>query len=75
MIYKKEMDHKQMDCMKFKRVGWGKKSVTVKSNKGFNLRISNFYPERIYNDLIDFASKYGIPISKKKDYLLLEKRK
>ncbi|WP_143833683.1 hypothetical protein [Oceanobacillus senegalensis] len=64
-IYKKKVDHQQIDRMTVKRVGWGKKrSVTVKSKKGFNLRISNFYPEKTHNDLMDFASEYGIPVSK-----------
>ncbi|WP_147294817.1 hypothetical protein [Oceanobacillus chungangensis] len=49
--------------MKFKRVGWAKKSVIVQINKGFNFRIANFHPEQIYNGLIDFAAKYEIPIS------------
>ncbi len=72
-VYNKEVDHKQIDSMKFKRIGWGKKCVIVKNNNGFNFRISNFYPEKIYNDLIGFANEYSIPISKTKDYLILEK--
>lgn len=72
-IYKKQVHHNQIDSMKFKRVGWAKKSVTVKSNKGLNLRISNFYPKGVYNDLIAYAEKYSIPINKTKDYLILEK--
>ena len=71
--YKKEVNHKQIDSMKFKRIGWGKKCAIVKNNKGFNFRISNFYSAEIYNDLVNFAKEYNIPLSKTKDYLILEK--
>lgn len=41
----------------------------------FKFRITNFNPEKIYGDLIDFANKYEIAVSKTKDYLILEKLK
>ncbi|SFL53965.1 hypothetical protein SAMN04487943_102127 [Gracilibacillus orientalis] len=72
-IYKREIPHSQILAMKFKRAGWGKKFVIVKNKKAFNFRIIEFYPKSIYIDLIDFANKYGIPISKTKDYLILER--
>ncbi|MCP3032863.1 hypothetical protein LF817_16170 [Halobacillus sp. A1] len=72
-VYKKQVNHSQIESMKFKRIGWGKKRVIVKNNHGFNFRISNFYPEEIYKDLMDFANEYNVPISKTKDYLILEK--
>ena len=72
-VYKKEVNYKQIDSIKFKRIGWGKKCAIVKNNKGFNFRISNFYPAEIYNDLIEFADEQNIPISKTKDYLNLER--
>lgn len=74
-VYEKDVHHKQIDSIKFKRVGWGEKRAIVKNYKGFNFHISKFYPEEIYNDLIDFASQYNIPISKTKDYQILEKMK
>lgn len=74
-VYKKEINHKQIDRMKFKRISWTKKCAIVKNNKGFNFRITNFYSVEIYNDLVDFAKEYNIPISKTKDYLILEKLK
>ncbi|WP_090871377.1 hypothetical protein [Oceanobacillus limi] len=61
--------------MTFKRAGWGKKCVIIKNHKGFHFRIINFKPEHIYNDLMDFAQNYEIPVSKTKDYLILEKLK
>ncbi|WP_157052462.1 hypothetical protein [Ornithinibacillus contaminans] len=72
-IYKKEVHYSHIVRMKFKRVGWGKKLVIVKNIKGFNFRISNFYPGSVYQDLHSFAEVHNIPISKTKDYLLLEK--
>lgn len=73
LVYEKEVDPKRIDSMIFKRIGWGKKCVIVKNNIGFNFRISNFDPEIIYNDLLAFANAYSIPITKTKDYLILEK--
>ncbi|WP_186580360.1 hypothetical protein [Aquibacillus kalidii] len=73
LIYRKEICPNQIVGMKFKRVGWSKKCVVVQTSKGFNLRIVNFYPEKIYDDLIDYANEYDISILKTKDYLILEK--
>ena len=67
-VYKKDVNHRQIANIKFKRIGWGKKCAIVKNKKGFNFRITNFYPAEIYNDLIDFANEYNIPISRTKDY-------
>lgn len=74
-IYKRKINHNQIKGMKFKRTGWGKKCAIVQSHKGFNFRITHFKQEIIYNDLIDFANDYEIPIFKTKDYLILEKLK
>ncbi|WP_112180453.1 hypothetical protein [Paraliobacillus zengyii] len=73
IVYKRNVDHKQIDSMKFKRSGWGKRCVIVKNHKGFNFKIFNFYPIKVYSDLIDFANAYSIPITKTKDYVTLEK--
>lgn len=72
-IYKKVVHHSQIKRMKFTRIGWAKKCVKIKNAKGFNFKIANFNPNHIYKDLIDFATMYNIPISKSKDYLILEK--
>ena len=72
-VYRKEVLPSQIVEMKFKRVGWGRKCVVVQTNKGLNLRIVNFYPEKIYIDLIDYAKQYDISLSKTRDYLILEK--
>ncbi|WP_117170121.1 hypothetical protein [Paraliobacillus sediminis] len=69
------VEPKHIDSVKFKRIGWGKKCVIVKNNTGLNFRISNFDPEIIYNDLLAFANAYSIPITKTKDYLILERLK
>lgn len=74
-IYKKEVHYNQIIRMKFKRTGWAKKCVNVQNKMGFNFRITNFNSENIYHDLIDFADKHKIPVSKTKDYLILEKLK
>jgi len=72
-IYKRVVYPNQIIQMKFKRVGWATKGVVIQVNKGFNIRVVNFVPNNVYINLINFANKYGIPISKTRDYLILEK--
>lgn len=73
LIYKRKINHKQITALKFKRVGWTKKCVVVKSRKGISFRVIDFNPKTVFNDLINFANDYSIPISKTKDYTILEK--
>ena len=72
-IYKKVIYPNQIIQMKFKRIGWNTKGVIIQVKKGFNIRVVNFSPNNVFIDLIDFANKNGISISKTKDYLILEK--
>lgn len=72
-IYSRTVSSQDINEMKFTRVGWSRKCVVVKNRKGFNFKLSNFSPETLYNELIVFANKYDIPISKSKDYKRLEK--
>lgn len=74
-VYKKIVNYEQIDSIKFKRTDFGEKCAIVKHNRGLNFRIFKFYPDKIYDDLIDFADEFNIPISKTKDYLILEKSK
>lgn len=71
-IYKKVIYSNQIIQMKFKRVGWKTKGVIIEVRKGFNIRVVNFVPTEVFVELIDFANKYGITISKTRDYLILE---
>lgn len=72
-IYSRTVSSQDINEMKFTRVGWSRKCVVVKNRKGFNFKLSNFSPETLHNELIVFANKYDIPISKSKDYKRLEK--
>ncbi|MHA6261385.1 hypothetical protein ACXYMX_16095 [Sporosarcina sp. CAU 1771] len=72
-IYAKEINHEEIDGLKLTRVGWKKKCAVVQNRKGLNFRILAFNPESIFNDLIAFATDYKIPITKTKDYIILEK--
>ena len=74
-VYKKEVSHSEVEHIQFKRVGWSKKCAIIKNNKSFNLRIVNFYPTKIYDDLIDFAEKNRIPMHKTEEYQILERMK
>ncbi|MCZ2260923.1 hypothetical protein [Sporosarcina sp. G11-34] len=72
-LYNRTVSSEQISNMKFKRVGWARKCVVIKNKKAFNFRITNFSPDSLYKDLIDFANKYDVPIFKTKDYTILEK--
>jgi len=72
-LYKKVVHYQQIKRLKFKRIGWAQKCVMIKNEKGFPIKLANFNPNNIYQDLIDFAAVYDIPITKTKDYLILEK--
>lgn len=72
-LYKKEVSYDQIRAMKFKRIGWAKKSVVIHTERGLHLRIHHFTPDSIYNELLDFAELHHIPTEKTKDYLILEK--
>ncbi|MGE7764196.1 hypothetical protein [Peribacillus sp. NPDC096540] len=72
-IYKKVVYPKQIVQMKFKRVGWATKGVIIQVNKGLNIRIFGFAPDKVLIDLIMFANENDISIFKTKDYLVLEK--
>ncbi len=72
-LYRKVVYTHQITKMKFKRVGWATKAAIIQVEKGLNIRVVNFVPNNVFVDLIDFANKYDISISKTKDYLILEK--
>lgn len=72
-IYKKVLYPKQIIQMKFKRIGWNNKGVIIHVKKGVNIRVVNFSSNSVFIDLINFANKNNISISKTKDYLILEK--
>jgi hypothetical protein len=72
-IYKKVLFPNQINQIKFIRIGWATKCAVIQVKKGFNVRITNFTPSNVFNDLIDFANNHCISISKTKDYLILEK--
>lgn len=72
-LYKKVVHHRQIKGLKFKRIGWAQKCVMIKNEKGFPIKLANFNPNNIYQNLIDFATVYDIPISKTKDYMILER--
>ena len=61
--------------MKFTRIGWAKKAVKIKVNKGVNVRLAVLEPPKAYDHLIEFAKKHDITIVKTKDYLILERMK
>ncbi|MCD5324350.1 MULTISPECIES: hypothetical protein [Pontibacillus] len=72
-IYKREQTADQISHITLKRVGWTTKGAVVQIKKGMNLRISRFAPENVFEDLVGFADRNGIAVSKTKDYEVLEK--
>jgi hypothetical protein len=71
-IYNKVIYPNQIIQIKFKRIGWATKAAIIHVNKGINIRVFNFSPKNVFIDLLDFANKNGISITKTKDYLILE---
>jgi len=74
-IVKQRIFPKDIIQMKFTRVGWAKKAVKIKVNKGIDVRLAVLEPPIAYDHLIDFAKKHDITIVKTKDYLILERMK
>lgn len=74
-IIKKVIYPKQIDQMKFIRVGWTKKGAIIKVKKAFNIRLTVIEPKRAYDNLIDFAKENNVPIAKTKDYISIERMK
>ena len=72
-IYKTRISPNEIIQIRFKRVGWFTKGAIIRVHKGFNIRIVNFNPDNVFKDLLDFASRKGIPYFKAKDYRILEK--
>ncbi|WP_096200063.1 hypothetical protein [Bacillus sp. FJAT-45350] len=72
-ILKKCLKSSQISEIKFKRFGWGKKGAVVKVVDKMNIRVVDFYPPDIYNELIEFANNNNLKIHKTKDYKLLER--
>ncbi len=73
LLYKKRVTPNQISHIKFKRYGWATKGAVVHTYKGFNIRLIDFIPVKLYEDLGDFSDKHEIPFEKSKDYQILEK--
>ena len=72
-IFTRKIRYTDITRMTFMRVGLGKRCVIIQTRRGLNLRIINFSPDSVYDDLIKFADRYHILIYKTKDYRHLEK--
>ncbi|KGR77389.1 hypothetical protein CD29_15080 [Ureibacillus manganicus DSM 26584] len=72
-FYKKTWGPNDLKQLKFTRIGWQTKSVVIQVKKGFNIRLSNFTPDQLFIDLLNFAKLNDVPIYKTKDYMILEK--
>lgn len=73
VIRKKELNPHQMIHLTFKRVGWSTQCAVIENKQMLNLRIIHFTPENVFQELVLFAQRNGIPIIKSKDSSLLEK--
>ncbi|WP_164669857.1 hypothetical protein [Virgibacillus doumboii] len=72
-FYKKTSESVQITELKLKRAGWAKKCAIVKVKDGLNLRIIDFHPNSVYDELQSFAEKHGIRMVRTKNYELLTK--
>ncbi|MCG3418344.1 hypothetical protein [Oceanobacillus jordanicus] len=73
LLYKKRVPPNQISHIKFKRYGWVTKGAVVYTHKGFNIRLIDFKPIKLYEELDVLFDKHDIPSIKSKDYQLLEK--
>lgn len=74
-LYKRVIVPERIKKIKYKRVGWATKSAVIQVRRGINIPILKFNPSSVYMDLIDFAQKHSIEVTKTKDYLILEKKR
>ncbi|OEH92346.1 hypothetical protein [Bacillus solimangrovi] len=73
-IYKKVVHADQITQIKFKRLDWANRGAIIQTKKGLNIRIINFLPKNVYEDLNEFSDKFQITLSKTKDFQILEKK-
>ncbi|MDI2587411.1 hypothetical protein OR571_09920 [Psychrobacillus sp. NEAU-3TGS] len=73
-IYKRVLYPSHLKKIAFKRYSWATPGALIHTKKGLNLRLVLFSSNKIFYELLTFANKHDIPISKTKDYLLLERR-
>ncbi|TQR19015.1 hypothetical protein [Psychrobacillus vulpis] len=71
-IYKKVIHPYQIKQMKFKRFGWATKGAIIQVRKGFNIRLFDFSPTHIFEELVNFSDENDIAFIKTKDYQILE---
>ncbi|MGM8214581.1 hypothetical protein ACLIA0_03300 [Bacillaceae bacterium W0354] len=72
-IFKREVTPDRIQSINFKCIGWMKRCAQVKVKKGINMRIVNFEPVEVYDQLDEFASKHPhISVTKTNDYLLMK---
>ena len=72
-IYNKEIIHKEVAKITFKRIGWNSKLAVIKVRKGLSIRVGYFKPTDVYKGLIVFCEKNEIQYEKTKDYKTIEK--
>ena len=72
-LYIKRIDSNQTIQIKFKRISWYTKGAIIQVKKGANIRVVTLVPNDVFEELINFADKNGIPYTKTKDYFILEK--
>ena len=71
-IYRKKIQAGQIKVIKFKRIGWREKGAIIKAEKGVNIRIVSFSPDKVIEDLIHFAHENDIAIAETKRYQALK---
>ncbi|WP_257351659.1 hypothetical protein [Pseudalkalibacillus decolorationis] len=71
-IYKRVLYPNQIVSIKFKRVSWMTKCVVVNVKIGLNIRMVDFTPDTVFDDLYRFAAEKDLLITKTRDYKILE---
>jgi len=73
VIIQKKISSANINQVVFKRYGWATKGAIVRLHKGLNLRIIQFNPKDVMQQLESFAITHNVSLIKSKDYLILEK--
>ncbi|TYS62598.1 hypothetical protein FZC76_20390 [Sutcliffiella horikoshii] len=68
-FYSKKIAASDIRKIVFKRVGWSARGAFIYTDKLFPIRLINFKPDNMYNQLDLFGKKNGISIISRKDFM------
>ena len=70
-LYKREVSRKEITGMKFARYGFSQKGAVIRTKSCLGLRIINFTPDDVYQELMDYADENEIEVVRTRDFEML----